>query len=93
MDQPFMHPLVKILQIIGTSSFNDMAMTFLSGDEDYIAESLHQGEEITPSPHNYMEKLSNAGYTNDNFPWTEFRLYIRDTVILLEHQLICPIQN
>lgn len=89
----FTHPLVRILQIIGTQDFNDLTMTYLAGDEDFIAESLNYGEEITPSPQNYMEKLCKAGYTNENFPWTEFRIYIRDVGILLEHQLICPIQH
>ena len=83
-----MKNLDDILLLISISDFNDMVMTYLSGDEDYIADSLHEGGEITHSPQNYMETLSEAGYTNDNFPWPQFRIYCSKVITHLQNNLI-----
>ena len=86
-----MKTLQTIVDLIGIQDFNDLVMTFLSGDEDYISDSLIEGQEITPSPHCYMEKLYNAGYRESTFPWEDFRSYATQASSYLNHNLIIPL--
>jgi len=87
-----MKTLKTLFEDIGTiEAFNDLVMTYLSGDEDYIGESLIEGEETTPSPHHYMGILYNKGYRYENFPWKEFRDYCLKVSNYLENELIIPL--
>ena len=71
-----MKTLKELKENISIEDFNDLVLACLSGDEDYVEESLYNGEEITSSPDSYMERLCIGGFTNENFPWKELREYM-----------------
>ena len=88
-----MKTLNDLIETIGIQNFNDMILTFISGDEQYIIDSLIEGGEITPSPDTYMEELCNAGFTTETFPWNEFREYAIKVLDHLATNLILPLDQ
>lgn len=67
--------LFNLADTLSIEDFNDLVLTYLSGDADWIGESFHNMEPITSEPDNYMEKLAEQGFTYSNFPWEELRNY------------------
>lgn len=83
--------LKHIHEVIGTEEFNDLIATWLAGDEEYISDSLIEGEDITCNPSHYMEHLYKAGYRDDNFPYEELREYCIKVRDFLSENLIIPL--
>jgi hypothetical protein len=86
-----MKNLQNILEIIGTKNFNDLIATYISGDIEWVSDSLIEQSDIT-SGSNYIEKLCQEhGYTHKNFPWVELSEYCNKVSEHLKTNLILPI--
>jgi hypothetical protein len=82
----FTPSLNHILSIIGMEDFNDMVITWVSGDDDAIRENLYPENESD----NYLGKLLKEGYTDENFPYGELDLYCDNIKGHLKNNLILP---
>ena len=86
-----MEELKNLQQIIGIKNFNDLIATFISGDHEYIHDSLIEGTAITQEKSNYFEDISKAGYNISNFPYQELREYCEQVENYLTNNLIIPL--
>ena len=81
--------LQNVLSILGPKDFNDLIATLISGDEEFLHDSLIHGKAITSGPNgNYIEMLAKEGYNIGNFPYEELRAYTDRVTKYLSNNLI-----
>lgn len=78
--------LAQILALIGIKNFNDLVTTTYSGDKHWVSDCLSED-----AGNNYFSILSQAGITDENFPYEELYAYLERLTIHLSENLIIPL--